>query len=116
MPNLLSSIPVVMYLWVCASTRGLILSAIGAFFLFLEAICSITSISGIDSQLKQKMPASRALLISESDLPTPANAIFEDSNPADMAASISFQLTQSAPNPYEDIISRIRGFAFDFNA
>ena len=46
-PNLLSSIPVVIYLWVWASMYGFILNAIGAVLFSFEASPLITSISGI---------------------------------------------------------------------
>ena len=94
----------------------MILSAIVAFLSSFPAIESMTSISAIDSQLKQKISALRAASISLSDLPTPAKTTSEGLNPDEMALSISLKDTQSAPNPYEAIIFRSLGLALALTA
>ena len=55
MPNLFSSNPVVIYLWVFASTLGFILNETGAFLFNFAAMFCITLSSAIDSQLKLKI-------------------------------------------------------------
>ena len=55
------------------------------------------------------MSALIAAVMSLSVLPTPANTIVAGLKPASLAAAISFSLTQSAPNPYDDIIFSILG-------
>ncbi len=115
-PNLFSSKPVVIYLCVLAFTFGLIRKAMGAIFCLFSANSFITSISGSDSQLKLKMLFSRAKLISSSVLPTPANAIPSFLKPRFKASLTSFPLTQSAPNPALEIVSKIVGLLLALSA
>src|SRR5690554_3820406 len=105
-----------MYLWVRASTFGFILKATDAVFPFFAAKIFKISISGIDSTLKQKISLSNPIFISLSVLPTPAKTILDGVNPHSNALKISFPLTQSAPNPYDDISLRMRGLELAFKA
>ena len=66
------------------------IKAIEAVLFLAFANWLIISISGMDSQLKQKISLSNAKFISQSSLPTPAKTTFEAGNPACKAAFISF--------------------------
>ena len=57
MPNLFSALPVEIFLWVLASTSGLMRSEIGAVLPSAAARADSSSSSGSDSTLKQRMPA-----------------------------------------------------------
>ena len=99
MPNLSCDLPVVIYLCVWASISGLIRNDIEAVFPIEPASWSIICISGIDSQLNEKISPSSAILISLSDLPTPAYTTADGSKPEFRASFTSLPLTQSAPKP-----------------
>ena len=86
MPNLFSANPVVMLAWVWAPTSGLMRKATLATLPRAAASWSMTSSSGTDSTLKQKMLLSSPRLISQSALPTPAKTILEAGKPARKAA------------------------------
>ena len=68
MPNLFSDLPVEIFLWVFASTSGLMRIEIGARVPFETATSESASSSGSDSTLKQRMPLSSAKAISASGL------------------------------------------------
>ena len=69
-----------------------------------------------DSTLKQKMPASNALRISASVLPTPENTTLEASPPAAMTRANSPPETISKPAPNFANKLKIAKLGFDFTA
>src|SRR5690348_15516937 len=81
-PNLCSRRPVEMYGWVTAFTSGLTRMAIDAVRFSETAIFEMVSISYSDSQLKLRIPFSRAKRISAAVLPTPEKPTLAGSPPA----------------------------------
>ena len=78
---------------------GLILNAILACLSNFFDTDIMSSNSNGDSTLKDKIPALRALSISNLVLPTPEKTTLDESTPASNALSNSPSDTRSAPNP-----------------
>jgi hypothetical protein len=112
--NLVSRVPVAMYVCVSGSTSGLILSAARAFFLIEPAMRSSASSSGSDSTFKSRMSFSSANRISSSVLPTPAKTVFFGSPPALRTRKSSPPETTSNPLPCSCMSRRIERLELAF--
>ena len=116
MPNLFSDLPVEIFLWVLASTSGLMRIEIGARVPLEIATSESASSSGSDSTLKQRMPLSSAKAISGLVLPTPENTMRSACTPAASARRNSPSETMSMPAPRRPSVLRTAWLEFAFMA
>ena len=98
-PNLVSFLPVAMYLWVLGSTSGFTRKAMRAARPTWRAHSEIRSASGSDSTVKMKIFSSSAYSISSRVLPTPAKTMRFALAPALSARKSSPPETMSKPAP-----------------